>query len=231
MDLLSLPRESFLELIKFCREEGSQWAKVVADPVGEIGHIDFNAADAAWSATRFVLFVLALTMAIQTPIYVAFTSLRIQQSTIFISLVMAHAVGICTIGLWLYFPAKLLAGKGSFWDCILTGSYLGAFWPLALLCDYLLWADPWARNLRLSGWDFDKAPEMSAHDETAMLIYLVVNSAVCVWLLVKVLPVVKLLHSMGTIRAFMTIAIGYVLYGVIFYEFFEPLLTALNRAK
>lgn len=232
MDLLSLSRESYVEVMTFCRTEGSRWARLVANPVREIVGIDLEAPNAAWSATRFFVFVLALTLAIDITCDVAFTNVKVQKPSVLLALILSDAIEICQIGPLLYFPAKLLAGKGSFWQCMLTGTYLSAFLPIGLLVDYIFWADPWMRNIRLKGWDhLIDAPLPNTFDMSALVLLLVVGLAFNVWLLVRTIPVVRHLHTMGNFRAFLTLAIGCLLYNVLLVIVFDPLFVGLNHAK
>jgi hypothetical protein len=142
---------------------------------------------------------------------IAYLHLKIEQPTIILSDVILTAIGFCQIGLFLYLPAKLIGGKGKFGDCMLTGFYLAALWPIALLADYLGMASPWVTKLRLSGWDWSTVSAPTAMDMIYITATVIVGTGLCLWLAIKTVPVIKKLHSIGVLRSMAVLFLGYLL--------------------
>lgn len=207
------------------------WARILENPIREISQVDFTAADAAFDAAKFLVFVLALTLAVEIPIDVAFTQIRIQEPAVLLALVISDAISILMIGPLLYFPAKLVFGRGTFSACFFTGAYLSAFWPVATLFDYVLWSDKWARGIILSGLDLSKLLTPGPEDEHMLISAFLLCTGLVIWLLVKALPVVKSLHSIGAVRALIAIGIGYLAYAGLQLQIFGPMLEGLNSRK
>jgi hypothetical protein len=136
------------------------------------------------------------------------------------------------IGCCFHISARVFGARTTLTDSLIAGFYLSAFWPYFLIPDYILVASV------LHSAEGQKAavPAKVPLDSppTVYDLFIVLSFvAICIFVLIKIVPAVKYVHSVGAFRASVVSILGILFFGLVlwlvFYEMSERLLKEVSN--
>ena len=241
MDLLSLSRESFKEIIEFSRNQGLIWIRTLRDPETEIFKNDPTATETAWASVQFAFFMLAISLAIEIPLDATVLHMNLQRPTTFVSDMVINAICFPLWGFILYFSGKMVGGKGQIGSCVVAGLFLSAFFPFFQAAQYVLasnslvWTaltkEPVAAFQTIMQWPETMSPSELTFAITATIMSLAIMMSVLAWFCVKSFPVTKRLHAIGIVRYLLILIIQFFMVLVLDTLVFLPLQNQLSSPK
>ncbi len=166
------------------------WLEIVADPKAAITKANLSSNKAFTSALTFALFAYAMTVLVALPEMLLFEHLDLGSKNIMlVDFVLTVVLGFSLVGLTFYSAGRLLGGHGRFRASLIVGFYLCALWPILQAFDYIL-------LLQGPSW---LSPSGKGLFKIAVLIIVIL--CVVALILVKVSPVMALIHRLGRLRA------------------------------
>jgi hypothetical protein len=176
-------------------------------------------------ALRFALFVYGLLFVVGLPGYVVFFRLKISNPTIVLADLVMTGLGFLLIGFLLHVSAKIIRGRGTLGQSLLTGLYLIGLWPIVQLTDYLVLPSPWLRSIIAGETPSEPLPS----DYMYAFLMLILLPAVGFFLVIKTVPVIRHIHSIGSFRATIAVLLGITLIFGAFHLILYPLLRELIK--
>jgi hypothetical protein len=231
MDIASIPKETFVALGRFCRDQFAVWLRVVKSPVTEISRLDLENQNSSLDAIRFAVFSYLLSFAVSLPASVIYWHQNLKDPIMLLADAFITALVFVLAGSLLYLSGKAVAGHGKFGACLIAGLYLTAFYPIVYLIDYFGVVSPWMRELALKKMIVAEMPAPTGLDRIYVVIATLASLALYVYLLLKVLPVIKYLHSVGLFRALVAAGIWALLFSFIYAFYIGPLITGTLGTK
>jgi hypothetical protein len=178
------------------------WWKALWKPATVIDQSDLTSDEELFQALLFAAFMLAVNFVFYLP---TLRSNGVSLSPL--DIVALFCIDIGALLLWaiaFYVSGKLLLGKGEFQPCFIAGLYLAAVWPI----------------LTLLTWPVLPPPVVNL---VVVLVY--------AYLLWRTLPVAKLIHKVGRVRAGFVALIFAALVWALFVLFVGPLQKRLTSQK
>jgi hypothetical protein len=165
-------------------------------------------------ALKFFAFIVLVCFVILVPINAILFNINVLDVKLAISATMPFLVAVALFSSLIFLFGKLVGGKGTFRLTLAGMLYFSAFLPFIYLVDYIALTDPdfraamLARNMEYFGKDMALVPRIGSW----------IGFAVIVFLAVRMLPLVKVIHRIGFVRAAIVIALTGSVYEL--YEFF-----------
>ena len=231
MDIASVPKETFVALGRFCRDQFAVWLRVVKSPVTEISGLNLGDQKSSLDAIRFAVFTYLLSFAVALPASVIYWHQNLKDPILLLTDAFITALVFVLAGSLLYISGKVVAGRGKFGSCLIAGLYLTAFYPIVYLIDYFGVVSPWIRQLALKQMIVTGIAAPTGLDRIYVVIATLASFLLYVYLLLKVLPVIKYLHSVGLFRAIVIAGIWGLLFSFIYAFYIGPLITGTLGTK
>jgi hypothetical protein len=209
VDIFNTPREWILALASFCKHNFLLWLRVVGNPAREIGSVDLNSNDSAIPALGFLMFILAVDFVVSMPVLMTTRIAVANRSNLFAD-ILVEFLCVLSAGFLLAVCGKIFWGHGTLGACLIAIFYFSAFNPIADLVADLLVVIPSA-NLGLIRVKLESsgASGLSLSDVLPFVTTVAVIVSLEAFLFIKAMPVVRLVHGVGTLRAtFITLSVG-----------------------
>jgi hypothetical protein len=195
-----------LETIKVVFEYSKQyvfiWISVLRSPIEVVKNIDLSSADAIVESLKFLAFVYVVDFFVQLPEYTSYY-VNLKHSTLMIVAELASFILLAlSFTAFFHFAAICLRGRGSFSASFITCAYLSAFCPFLSLTDYAFLLFPDVEKLA-KAHDFQAAYSDAdpltrfAYNGFLLLVFLFLT----IYILPRVIPLIKYVHAVGTVRA------------------------------
>jgi hypothetical protein len=195
-----------LETIKVAFDYGKQyfsiWISVLRSPIEVVKNIDLSSADAIAESLKFLAFVYVVDFFVQLPEYTSYyVNLKNWPVMIAVELVSFILLALSVTALF-HFVAYWLRGRGTFSASFIACAYLSAFCPFLSVTDYAFLLFP---DIGKVGKADDLLAAYSSADLVTRFAFTAIVVLVClfftIYLLPKVIPLIKYVHAVGTLRA------------------------------
>jgi hypothetical protein len=203
---LSFPSKELVATIsEYSKEQFAIWVDVIKSPISVISRFELDSMNSVIHAVRFVLFVYAIIFLVALPGMVVFYKIDITKPVFILADFMVVVLALLLFGLLLNFAAKIMRGHGKLRHSLLAGLYLSAFWPIVQTTDYLLLPSPQLRST-MTG---ESVTTWLPIDYVTIFLALILIPTIGIYLIVKTVPVIKYLHSVGSFRATIIALVAY----------------------
>jgi hypothetical protein len=195
-DIVSLPRDWLVAVIKFFEEQFLIWLEAIKSPIAVISRYDFNALNWRLPILRFVLFVYSFSFVLSVPRLALYYGIDIKNPLIILVDFIITMLVFAIIGFCLYIAGKAIGGRGTLSQNMVGAVYIIALWPILDISAYFILASPQRLEFVKTGkWPLDSSPAIFD------LLILAIPLAIAIYVLVKAIPVIRYIHSIGRIRA------------------------------
>lgn len=206
---IPFPSKAFFQLLaKWLKENLRLWLMVLHNPSAAVVPPDSDKMVAMSSAFSFLAFVYLIVLVIVLPEMTIFYGINVKDPLVILVDFISVILLMVFLGALLFFFGRVLGGKGSFFRVFVSAIYLVAFWPIVQMTDYLIVANDSIREYYVSGKEI-QAADMSIADAVIMGGTVVLLLVFGLFLVIKTVPMVKELHSIGTFRAAIVTVLTY----------------------
>jgi hypothetical protein len=192
-------------------EQANIWLQVVKSPKEFVSKIDLTSQSEFGKSVQFLFFVLVCVIILELPIDALRLHLHVFDATTQICNFIVMAIEALLFSSTIYLFGRAILGKGRYRNTLIAMFYSAALYPIAVFPFYL--ASTWDSEHLASGsalFSPDPNPVRALLFASAVLF-------IYVYLTVKLIPVIKHVHSFGAIRALFALGLTGVVVG--FYEY------------
>ena len=226
MDFFSIPKDFIASFASFIKEHFLLWIEVIKNPINVLKKVDFQTTDSMIPALKFGLFTYLLVLILALPSMILVYSFDISKPIVFLLDFIVTFLSFFLLGVIFHISGKIFFGHGKFYQSLITGIYLTAFWPISVLGDYILLpCSPGVRNSVLNGSAF----KIVDKDYIYIIILMFAALFLFIYLITKVLPVFRLIHSFGNFRSILAAIIGILLLIIVSQLFIFPIYVELTK--
>jgi hypothetical protein len=228
---LPLPTFATLEkLYDWAAEQATILVRVIEDPARYYIKSVRRLAEPLPQSLKFFAFVILVCSIVTVPIDTILWKINIFDFGVFVSGTILNVMTVVVFGISTHWIARMLGGRGEFRRTLAAMLYSSAFLPILMTTHFFTRLDPAFRAAILNR-DFSNIWLFSS---PAIFIGSLLEIIVLVWVIVKLVPLIRVVHSLPRFKALSTI----VLAGVIenFYEwsvalpFFAEIVKAANKS-
>jgi hypothetical protein len=135
---------------------------------------------------------------------------------------------IVSFSIGMHFCSRLLRGKGTFENTLSAMLFSSAYLPFFALLNYIEWTNPEAVNfVKSSPFSISELPTMFS--PLYLLLISIIESIVIFYIVIKLAPVVGMVHSFGRFRSLLAVAVNGLLFLAIYYFALLPVGLAFYR--
>ena len=163
----------------------------------------------------FFAFVILLLFIVNGPIDTALWKVPIFDASIALSTFVPLIFAVILFILLVYWSAKFLGGKGDLRHSFAGLIYSSAFMPFLYATHLITQLDPEYRKVILNG---KFTADMFQNVSPLSMIGSVLEVACLIWIIAKLVPLIRIIHSLSTFKAFIAVAFGGI--GEQLYEYF-----------
>jgi hypothetical protein len=191
------------------------WLQVIKSPKHFISSVDLTAAPELGRSVQFLIFVLICTSILELPVFALKLHLHVFDATTQITNLILMTIEIVLFSSMIFLFGRTMWGKGQYRNTMIAMFYATAFYPLGLIPMYV-------NDFDTASWIVDPGRE-----PVKAIVSKLVTLVVWIYVAWKVIPLIKVIHSVGAIRALIVIGLSFAV--VISYEalVYGPILTEL----
>jgi hypothetical protein len=173
--------------------QASIWVQVVKSPRNFVSTIDMTSSVEFGKSVQFLSFVILCMFILEMPIDALKFRYQVFEPTTQIIRLILVVLEIVLFSSAIYLFGKAMRGKGEYRASLIAMFYATAFYPFALLTQYVLDVGS------------NQQPTNDIEVTTKAVVGLIVVAVVAAYITVKLVPLVKFIHSIGTIRALLVL--------------------------
>jgi hypothetical protein len=184
-----LIREMTAKFAAWVTRQANIWVQVVRSPKNFVSTIDMTSSAEFGKSVQFLSFVIFCMFILEMPIdALKFRYQVFDASTQIIRLILV-VIEIVLFSSAIYLFGKAMRGKGEYRSSLIAMFYGTAFYPFALMTQYVL------------DVGVNQHPASDVEVTTKAVAGLIAVVVVAVYVTVKLVPLIKFIHSIGAIRA------------------------------
>lgn len=206
--------ETLARLSGWLKQQANTWLDVVTSPKDFVSSIDLNSPEELGKSLQFLVFVIICV--------------HVFDATTQITDVIVEAIEAVVFGSAVWFFGKMLRGKGQYRSVLIAMFYATAFTLFFTMGNY---AGGYDKQDFLSGSFFSTNPNSDPVRDTITAILAIIIIA---YATVKLVPLIKYVHAVGAIRAFMILSFAFAVdiwYGHLIADQFTAQLIRTAMAK
>ena len=203
-------------------EQAKTWLAIVRNPVVFLSELDLASQDVLASSLKFFFCVLLATHIIHIPLFSILYHLDAFDAATAISLFFVFALQVVLFGYCIYAFGRLLRGNGTLMATFISTFYISAFLPIMILASVPAAVQEVVyRNAFHVDPLFDNNGYLKP--SPTYLLLLAVWLAAQIYVVIKIVPVVKYVHKFDTFRALAVLGGACLVYFAYLWLVFWPL--------
>jgi hypothetical protein len=196
--------ETLTKLSGWATRQAAIFPRIWANPTSFFDEVSTLEGDPLPASISFFAFVIVVCFVINLPIDVAMWKVNPFSAPFVISDTVLTVLAVVLFCLGIYVGGRVLGGKANLRETMAAMLFASAFMPLVELTKYLSRLDAGYRTA-LMNVRFD---DPSVFFSPMILLASVVQTVLLVYIVVKLVPLVKRIQSFGSIRAVTTICVA-----------------------
>jgi len=210
--MAELPFPSFETLAKvsgWIREQAAIWLAVVRNPLSFLSGVDMYSNAALGQSTGFLAFVLAANAIIKVPFDALEMHFNVLDVTYQLSDFVLTAISILIFSYSIFFFGKMLRGKGTPVAVMNSMLFAAAFYPLFNALGNIAGATSgdYYKQLLQTVANHGVLVAPTQHP-VAAIAYGFIMLPIVIWIISKLVPIVKSVHKIGSFRALIVLSLA-----------------------
>src|SRR5262249_11681754 len=203
-----IPRASFeipTKISRWVLKQATIWLSVLKNPKEFVAGTDIDSTKALGDSIQFLFFVLVCMNVLVEPINVTNYHNSIFNPTYLITVMVKDLLAVLAFCLLIHLSAKAMRGKGSVSRTMTSMFYAAGIMPVLLIPIQIQQTyQPMKQMFRSGNFDWDT----NQANPFVMLLIIAIVMSIYVYAAAKLVPVVKFVFSIGTIRALTALGVG-----------------------
>lgn len=221
---IPLPSFEFLGKVSgWLSDQANLWLTIVASPVDYISQTVTDSRICLLKSLQFLSFVVLACAVVTTPLDVIVWHANVFDATTQITGIILNYLQIILFSYFIYLFGYIVKGRGKLVSVLSSMFFASALLPFFVFTHYIDYRSQVLLQTMKGGMTFiDVKPEDIVADAPMIILAGIIELIVIIYIIRKLIPVVKWVHTLGFLRALLVVLLAGALQQLIAYTVFLP---------